>query len=58
MNNLGFYLQSDFRKSCGLLIAELSRYGFHPQPVVVGVILTAIVGYIVGHVVVWIAPAK
>jgi hypothetical protein len=45
----------------GLLIAELSRYGFHPQPVVVdalGVVMTAIVGYVAGHVVVWAAPAN
>jgi hypothetical protein len=50
MNNLESISKSISGRVAGLLIAKLSRYGFHPQPVVVdavGVILTAIVGLIV-----------
>lgn len=45
----------------GLLVALAARYGWQPDaPTVtaVGVIVTALVGYLVGHVVTYIAPAN
>jgi hypothetical protein len=44
-----------------LLIAELARYGFQPHSdtiTAIGVIVTGIVAYIVGHVVVYLSPAN
>ena len=41
------------------LVALLARYGFHPQADVLtatGVVMTAVVSYIVGHVIVFLAP--
>lgn len=43
------------------VVAELARYGFRPGPDVVtalGVVTTAIVGYVAGHVVVYFSPAN
>lgn len=43
------------------VVAELARYGFRPTPDVVsalGVVATAVVGYLVGHVVVYFSPAN
>lgn len=43
------------------IVAEAARYGFQAAPEVVtavGVILTAGVGYVVGHLVVYLAPAN
>lgn len=45
----------------GVVVAEVARYGFHPGPQVldaVSVLVTALVGYAVGHVGVWLAPAN
>jgi hypothetical protein len=45
----------------GLIVAELARYGFHPSQLQIdalGVLATGIAGYIVGHVVVYFAPAN
>jgi len=42
-----------------LVVAELAKYGFHPDEVVVnalGVLETAVVSYVVGHTVVYFAP--
>lgn len=41
------------------LVAELAHFGFQPDAPTVtalGVIVTAVVGYVVGHVVVFLAP--
>lgn len=41
------------------LVAVAARYGFHPQATTVtavGVIVTALVSYIAGHLVVFLAP--
>lgn len=41
------------------LVALAARYGFHPHPetiTAVGAIVTIVVGYIAGHVVVYLAP--
>ncbi len=43
----------------GVILSEAARYGFKSDPATVtavGVVLTAIVGYVVGHVVVYFAP--
>lgn len=43
----------------GLVIAEAARFGFKadgPTVTALGVIVTGLVGYIVGHVVVYFAP--
>jgi hypothetical protein len=43
----------------GLIVAEAARFGFQPDAVTVsalGVVMTAIVGYVAGHVVVYFAP--
>lgn len=40
-------------------VAEAARYGWHPDGQTVtalGVIVTAVVGYVIGHVVVFLAP--
>jgi hypothetical protein len=45
----------------GLVVAEVARYGFHGSPEVVNavsVIVTALVGYVVGHIAVYLAPAN
>jgi hypothetical protein len=45
----------------GLLIAELARYGFHPAPVytdALGLLVTGLVGYLAGHVIVYLSPAN
>lgn len=45
----------------GATVAVLSHYGFQPHAETItalGVIITAIVGYLVGHVVVYFAPAN
>jgi hypothetical protein len=42
----------------GVLIGELARYGFRPGPAyinAIGVILTGLVSYVAGHVVVYLA---
>lgn len=42
-----------------LVIAELAKYGFHPSEAVtnaLGVLETALVSYLFGHVVVYLAP--
>lgn len=42
-----------------VLVGEAARYGFHPSNEVVtavGVVVTALVSYAVGHVVVYFAP--
>lgn len=41
------------------LVAEAARYGFHPQATTVtalGVLVTALISYAVGHVGVFLAP--
>lgn len=41
------------------LVAEAARFGFHPHPETVSavsVVVTAVVAYIAGHVVVYFAP--
>lgn len=41
------------------LVGVLARYGFHPNTETVtagGVIVTALISYVVGHVVVYLAP--
>jgi hypothetical protein len=43
------------------IVLELGRYGFHPGPEVItaaGVVGTAVVGYVIGHLVVFLAPAN
>lgn len=43
------------------LVAEAGRYGWHPTGQTVsalGVIATALVGYVVGHIAVYIAPSN
>lgn len=43
------------------VIALAARYGFNASPDVVnalGIVVTAVVGYAVGHVVVFLAPAN
>lgn len=43
----------------GAVVAVLARYGFHPQAETVtalGVVVTALVGYGVSHLVVYFAP--
>lgn len=43
------------------VVAELARFGWHPNGAVVtagGVIITAVVGYVLGHVVVFLSPAN
>ncbi len=43
------------------LVALAARYGFQPHPetvTAVGAILTVLIGYIVGHVVVYLSPAN
>jgi len=43
----------------GLVVAEAARYGFQANPETlnaVSVLVTAIVGYVVGHVAVYFAP--
>jgi len=45
----------------GLIVAEAARYGFHAGAEVItalGVIVTGVVGYVVGHVAVYLAPAN
>lgn len=42
-----------------LVVGEAARYGFHPQAETVtaaGVVITAVVSYVVGHLVVFLAP--
>jgi hypothetical protein len=41
------------------LVAELARFGFHPGDTTVsafGVIITAVVAYVAGHLVVYFSP--
>lgn len=43
----------------GLLVAELARFGFQPDDVTknaLNVLLTALVGYAVGHIIVYLSP--
>ena len=43
----------------GLIVAEAARYGWQIDPVkasALGVLLTAVVGYVCGHLLVFIAP--
>lgn len=43
------------------LVAVAARYGFHPTAETVtagGVIITAVVGYVVAHVAVFLAPSN
>lgn len=43
----------------GVLVGEAARYGFHPMPTTVtaaGVLITAVVSYLVGHLAVYFAP--
>ena len=43
----------------GLIVAEAARYGWQIDPVkasALGVLVTAAVGYVVGHVLVFVAP--
>lgn len=43
----------------GLIVALAARYGFQPDAPTVtllGVVVTALVGYLVGHVAVFVAP--
>lgn len=55
---------SEFSKAigggaAGLIIAELARFGFQPDAptrTALGVLVTAVVGYVVGHVVVYFSP--
>lgn len=45
----------------GLIVALAARYGFHPNAPTVsalGVLVTGLVGYIAGHIVVYLAPAN
>lgn len=45
----------------GLIVALAARYGFQPDAPTItalGVVVTAIVGYVAGHVVVFFAPAN
>lgn len=45
----------------GVLVAEAARYGFQASPVIVdavSVLITGLVGYVVGHAIVWVAPAN
>lgn len=42
-------------------ISVLARYGFHTSPETVsalGVLETALVGYIIGHIAVYVAPSN
>jgi len=44
-----------------VLVAEAARYGFYPSNEVVtasGVVVTAIVSYVAGHIAVYLAPAN
>lgn len=43
------------------LVAEAARFGFHPKAATVSavsVIVTAVVAYVAGHVVVYLSPAN
>jgi hypothetical protein len=43
------------------LVAEAARFGFHPHATTVsavGVIVTAVVAYVAGHVIVFLAPSN
>lgn len=43
------------------LVALAARYGFHPHAetiTAVGAVVTVVVGYIAGHVVVYLSPAN
>jgi len=43
------------------LVALAARYGFHlgpPYTDAIGVLVTGGVGYLVGHIAVWLAPAN
>lgn len=43
------------------IVAVLARYGFQPHTdtiTALGVIITALVGYVVGHIVVYLSPAN
>lgn len=45
----------------GVLVAEAARYGFKATPdqvTLLSVVLTGVVGYIVGHVIVYFSPAN
>lgn len=45
----------------GAIVAIAARYGFHanaPTVSALGVIVTALVGYVAGHVIVYLAPAN
>lgn len=45
----------------GLIIAEAARFGFQPNAAAasaLSVLVTALVGYVVGHLVVYFAPAN
>jgi hypothetical protein len=45
----------------GVIVAEAARFGFHAGPETVSalaVIVTGVVGYVVGHVVVYLSPAN
>lgn len=45
----------------GVLLTEAARFGFQPSAPTkdaLGVLVTAVVGYVVGHAVVYFAPAN
>jgi hypothetical protein len=45
----------------GAVLTVLAHYGFQPSGATVtalGVVVTAVVGYVVGHIVVYLAPAN
>ena len=45
----------------GAIVAVLAHYGFQPHAETItalGVVVTALTGYVVGHVVVYLAPAN
>lgn len=61
MDNIQPYIKAVAAGIAGALIAELSRYGFHPAPVYVdaiGVLVTGVLGYVVAHVITYLAPAN
>ncbi len=45
----------------GALVAVGAHYGFQPSATTisaVGVLVTAVVGYLIGHIAVWLSPAN
>lgn len=59
--NLSSYAKAISGGLTTAIVSELARFGFHPKGASVsaaGVIVTAVVGYVLGHVVVWFTPNK